>query len=114
MKVLQLTQSRSDLRDREVLKCVERALTRYDEKLSWIAFSKFEMDYALSKEDIVQRPELFTKTLQQIFRFGSTYVEKALIKELRREFQPRDRHYTGLADAIIEIRQTVGRRILYS
>ena len=92
--------------NREFVRCLEQGLRRYDERLSWVVFSKFEKDYALSREDIIQKPELFSKTIRQIFRFGSTYVEKALVKELRNEVQLRDRDYSGLADAILEIKQS--------
>ena len=64
------------------------------------------MESGLTKEDIVRKPDLFMKTVQQVFRFGSTFVEKAVIKELRNEFQLPNRHYSGLTDVILEIKRS--------
>jgi len=106
MNILPLALPQSVSHSKEVVSCIEQGLRRYDERLSWVVFSKFEKDNALSREDIIQKPELFSKTIKQIFRFGSPYVERTLIKELRKEFQLRERDYSGLADVILEIKQS--------
>ena len=105
MNILSLASPQSNFRDKEIVKCVERALQRFDPKLSVVAFSKFEVDHALAKEDIVFRPELFARILQQIFRFGSRYVEKEILNELKKEFGLVEVEHLTLAGAIRQIRQ---------
>jgi hypothetical protein len=83
---------------------VERALLRFDPRLVPIVLSKFEIDYGLTKEDIARSPELFGISVQQIFRFGATYVEREIVKELERNFAPRDRHYGSFSEAVNDIR----------
>jgi hypothetical protein len=83
---------------------VERGVQRFDPKLCPIVFSRFEMDHALAKEDIARFPELFSKTLQQIFRFGAKYVEKEILYDLRRQFALSQSGAISFAAAIHEIR----------
>jgi len=116
MKILSLTQPESVSCNKAVVRCIETRLRRFDEKLSWIVFSKFETEYGLAREDVIERPELFSKTMRQIFRFGSPYVEKGLIKDLKKEFQLEEKEYSGLADVVLEIRKSRNYRstILHS
>jgi hypothetical protein len=105
LNILSLSQPQSSFRDKEIVKCVERCVQRFDPKLSPIVFSRFEIDNALAKEDIVRFPELFTKTLQQIFRFGAKYLEKEILYELRKEFAFGESIPLSFAAAVHEIRQ---------
>jgi len=105
MNILSLTQSRVSNRDKEIIECIERGLTKFDSKMCQVIFLKFEMDNVLIKEDIVQFPELFRKTLVQIFRFGSTYVERAILNELKIKFKLDGSNQQTLVDAIVELRR---------
>jgi len=93
--------------DREFLLCIDRAFTKFDESRANSIFSKFETDYNLSRSDILSNPELFSKTLRSIFRFGFPYVERSIISELRDEFHLPERNYYGLTDAVREIRKSI-------
>jgi hypothetical protein len=67
--------------------------------------SKFEIDYALTKEDITRCPEFFIRTLQQVFRFGAVYVEREIVRDLNKEFEIRDQKYGGFTKAVHDIRR---------
>jgi hypothetical protein len=107
MNILSFSQSQSSYQDRKLLRCIERGLQKFDSKLCPIVFSKFEVDYGLSKEDIIRSPDLFLRTLQQIFRFGSQYVEKEIVKEIKMEFGFENHEYIGFVNTVIAIRQQV-------
>jgi hypothetical protein len=89
----------------KVSACVERALSRYDEKVSRVVFSKFEADYNLGKSDIFGNPELFIKALKSSLRFGSYYVEKTMVSELRSSFSLKPRDGSGFIETISEIKE---------
>jgi len=63
------------------------------------------MDYNLTKDDVFRNPELFSRTIKNIFRFGSSYVERDIITQLKQSFSIPDRAYTDLPDAVAEIRK---------
>ena len=105
MNILSFSQSQSSYRDKEILRCIERSLQKFDPKLCPIVLSKFEVDYGLSKEDIIECPDFFVRTVQQIFRFGAQYVEKEIVKELRKEFHFKNQSETGLVSTIIYLRR---------
>jgi len=106
MKIISISSFQSDNVQREFLRSVNRAFSKFGENKGHIVFKKFETDYNLSRDDIFDKPELFQKTIRNIFRFGSTYVEKGIISELRATFCLPERHYTGLPDAVSEIRKS--------
>ncbi len=107
MKLISLTRFQTSAVERDFLKSINRALHNFDESRARLVFSKFEIDHNLSKDDIFDNPELFSKTLRNIFRFGSSYVEKAMIAELREDFSLPEREYKGLADTVAEIRESL-------
>ena len=80
-------------------------MQRFDPKLSRIVFTRFETDQALAKEDIARYPELFSRTLQQIFRFGSKSAEKQILYELRKEFSLSEHGHVSFVAAVHEIRK---------
>jgi len=71
-----------------------------------MVFQKFETDYNLPRDQIFENPELFSKTLRNIFRFGSAYIERAIVAELRADFALPEKDYHGLKDAVSEIRKS--------
>jgi hypothetical protein len=107
MNILSFSQSQSSYQDRKLLRCIERVLQKFDSKLCPIVFSKFEVDYGLSKQDVIRSPDLFLRILQQIFRFGSQYVEKEIVKEIKIEFGIKNDEYAGFVNTVLAIRQQV-------
>jgi len=87
------------------MKSIEKGFSRFDESRSRLVFQKFEMDYNLTKDDVFRNPELFSRTIKNIFRFGSSYVERDIITQLKQSFSIPDRAYTDLPDAVAEIRK---------
>jgi hypothetical protein len=105
LKILSLSQFQTSSIERDFVKSIEKGFSRFDEHRSRLVFQKFEVDYNLSKGDIFQNPQLFSKTIQNIFRFGSSYVERDIIAQMKRTFPIPDRTYVNLADAVTEIRK---------
>jgi len=106
MKIIPLTRFQSNNIERDFLKCVDRGFSKFGDSRVRLVYSKFETDYNLSKNDIFDHPELFSSTIRNIFRFGSPYVERDIISELRAEFSLPDRIYKGLPDAVSEIKNS--------
>jgi len=106
MKIISLPGFQTSAVERDFLNGIGRAFSKFGENGSQLVFSKFETDYGLTKSDIFYNPELFTKTLQNIFRFGSSYVEKGIISELKEEFSLPNRDYVHLQDVVGEIRKS--------
>jgi hypothetical protein len=48
---------------------------------------------------------LFSKTIKNVFRFGSPYVERDIIVQLKQTFPIPERAYTDLSDIVREIRK---------
>src|SRR5579872_3801168 len=105
MNIFSISQSQSSYQEKKLLRSVERGLQKFDSKLCPVVLSKFEVDYGLSKEDIIRSPDLFVQTLQQIFRFGSQYVEKEIVREIWKEFGVQNPTNVGFVRSVLEIRQ---------
>lgn len=104
MKIISVPRFQTSNVEREFLKSISRAFSKVGENKAHLAFAKFERDYDLSKSEIFDRPELFSNTLRNIFRFGSSYIEKEMISELCDEFRLPKRDYKSLADVVHEIK----------
>jgi hypothetical protein len=107
MKIISPSRIQSSSLERDFLKSVTRAFSKFGENRTFLVFQKFETDYNLSRDQIFENPELFSKTLRNIFRFGSTYIEKAIVAELRTDFALPEKEYHGLKDAVSEIRKSL-------
>jgi hypothetical protein len=110
MKIVSLTIFQPSSVERDFLKCVNRGLSKFDENRINSVFSRFESDYDVSRDEIFDNPDLFSKTLRSIFRFGSPSVERAIISELLTEFSLPARQYKDLADAVSEIAKVQATR----
>jgi hypothetical protein len=106
MKISSLTLFQSNNVERDFLSSINRAFSKFGENKGNLVLSKFEIDYNLSRNEILDHPELFSRTLQNIFRFGSSYVEKAIISELVREFTLTQGNYKRLSDVACEIKKS--------
>jgi hypothetical protein len=104
MKIISLSPFQTNSVERAFLNGINRGFSKLGDSKSNLVLSKFETDYNLSRNDIFDHPELFSKTLRNIFRFGSSYIEKAMISELIEQFSLEDRNYKQLADVVAEIR----------
>jgi hypothetical protein len=105
LKILSLSQFQSSSVERDFVRSIEKGFSRFDGNSSRLVFQKFEMDYNLLKEDVLQNPELFSKTIKNVFRFGSPYVERDIIVQLKQTFPIPERAYTDLTDIVREIRK---------
>jgi len=105
MKILSISQFQTSSVERDFAKAVERGFSRFDENRSRLVFQKFEMNYNLGRDDIFRNSELFSKTIKNIFRFGSSYVERDIITELKLSFPIPERTYVSLPDVVSEIRK---------
>ncbi len=106
MKISALSLFQSNNLERDFLSSINRAFSKFGENRGNLVLSKFETDYNLSRNEILDHPELFSKTLQNIFRFGSTYVEKAIISELVEEFTLTQGNYKRLSEVASEIKKS--------
>jgi hypothetical protein len=106
MKISSLPVFQTNNVERDFLSSLNRVFSKFGENKGNLVLSKFETDYNLSRNEILDHPELFSRTLQNIFRFGSTYVEKAIISELVQEFTLTQGNYKRLSDVASEIRKS--------
>jgi len=89
----------------EILECIDRAFSKFGSSVSSVVYFHFEHSTKLSRRELVRRPDLFSKSLFDIFHDGSTVIEKAMVSELRTTFRLSNRNYKGLADALSELKQ---------
>jgi hypothetical protein len=106
MKISSLSLFQPNNVERDFLNSINRAFSKFGENKGNLVLSKFETDFDLSRNDILDHPELFSRTLQNIFRFGSSYIEKAIISELVEEFTLPQKNYKRLSDVVSEIRKS--------
>ncbi|MDA4111898.1 MAG: hypothetical protein OK439_05125 [Thaumarchaeota archaeon] len=88
----------------EILDCLDRGFSRFGQSVGNVVYWKFQFTTKLSKLEVTKRPDLFSLTIQEIFREGGKIVENALIQELKVKFQIADRNYAGLEDAMNSIK----------
>jgi hypothetical protein len=105
MKMVTLSIFQTNSVERNFLSGVNRAFSKFGDHKTHAVFSKFETDYNLSRSDIFDHPELFSKTIRSIFRFGSAYVERAMVSELKTQFSLPEKDYKVLADVVAEIKK---------
>jgi hypothetical protein len=106
MKLNSLAIFQTDNVDRHFLNSINRAFSKFGENRAELVFSKFESEYNLSRTEIFQKPELFSKIVRNIFRFGSKYIERAIIAEIRYDFSLPMKDYKVLSDVVAEIRKS--------
>ena len=87
-----------------MLVAIDRAFSKFGQSVSSVVFWKFQFDTKLSKEEITLRPDLFTKTIRDIFRDGATVIELAIISELKKQYHLPNRNYKDLEDAVDSIK----------
>ena len=83
---------------------VDRALSRFGQSVSSVLYWKFQFDTKLKKEDISTRPDLFSRTIKEIFKDGARIVELAIMDELKVEFRLPNRNYKDLEDLMNSIK----------
>jgi len=75
--------SEVDLSTSQLVKCVERALSRYGGTTNQVVFWNFEKKFNLQKEDLSKHPEKFVESIEGMFGAGSRTVEKTIIEEIK-------------------------------
>jgi hypothetical protein len=88
----------------DITASVDRAFSRFGSTVSSVVYWKFHFDTKLDKGEIALRPDLFSTTIREIFRDGSSVVERAIIQELRSQFDLPNRNYKDLEDAVTSIK----------
>jgi hypothetical protein len=106
MKLNSLSLFQTNNVERDFLASINRAFSRFGYNRVDVVLHKFEDDYHLSRKDIFDHPELFSRTVQKIFRFGASYVEKAMISELIEEFSLAEGDYRELSDIVRAIKKS--------
>jgi hypothetical protein len=89
----------------KISECFDRALCRFGSTFSDVVYWNFEQSTKLARSGIFRRPDLFSKTLDDVFRGGSTLIEKAIVSELKTTFQLSNRKYSGIVDALSEMKR---------
>jgi len=106
MKLISLSLFQTNNVERDFLASINRTFSRFGDNKVNVVLHKFEDDYHLSGNDILNHPELFSRTIQKIFRFGASYVEKAMISELVEEFSLPQGDYKELSDIVRAIKKS--------
>ena len=106
MKLNSLSLFQTNNVERDFLASINRAFSRFGDNKVNVVLHKFEDDYHLSGNDILDHPDFFSKTVQKIFRFGASYVEKAMISELIEEFSLPQGNYRELSDIVRAIKES--------
>ena len=96
----------SDEPSREkILEYIDRGLDTFGVNVRMFLYWKMEKDLHLRREEIPEKPESFTKAIENFFGAGSRIVERTLIKELKHCPGIKTLHTDNLADAITDMRK---------
>ena len=90
--------------DSEILICIDRAFSKFGQSVAIVVYWKFQLETKLKKEDLIERPDLFCKTIRDIFKNGSKIIEAAIAEELKNHFRLPNRNYEELGDMLASIR----------
>lgn len=71
---------------RALLEAVDEGLLTLGESGRKAVYFHLQNLYALKKEDIANKPEVFVEGLRKIFGVGATVIEKVAMKSLCRKF----------------------------
>ena len=88
----------------EILPSIDKAFLKFGQSLPTVVYWKFHFDTKLERKGIQQCPDLFSKTLRDIFRDGSCIIEQAIIEELKIQFNLPNRNYKDLEDVVNSVR----------
>lgn len=69
-----------------------------------VVYWKFHFETKLNKNDLTERPDLFSNAIRGIFRDGSRIIEDAILRELKTQFRLPNRNYANLEDVISSVR----------
>jgi hypothetical protein len=70
-----------------ILSCIDRGLGVYGKSVTSVVYWSFREKYLMSREDIVERPELFKSLLQNMFGAGGKCIERAIVREIKEMFR---------------------------
>lgn len=87
-----------------VLQSIDLALSRFGQSVATVVYWKFQYDTKLRKEDVIVRPDLLTKTMNEIFKDGAFLIERAIISEIKTQFRLPNRNYKDLEDILTSVR----------
>ncbi len=88
----------------DFIDCLDRAFLKFGTSVFSVVYWKFHFNTKLSKEEIAERPDLFTDTIREIFRDGTPVIERAIIDEVKFVFNLPDRNYKDLEDVVDSIK----------
>ena len=88
----------------DIISCIDRAFSRFGQSVFSVVCWKFHFDTNLTKDEIVNRPDLFSNTIRELFRDGSIAIERAIMEELKFGFNLPDRNYKDLQEVMDSIR----------
>ena len=89
----------------KILECIDRGLDTFGANVRMVLYWKMEKDLNLRREDIPEKPETFTKSIENLFGAGSRIVERTLIKQLKQSSGIKSLPSDNLADTITELRK---------
>ncbi len=106
--------SQSELVEKEldILSCIDKAFSRFGPSVANVVYWKFSFTTKLGKNQIQQRPDLFSSTLREIFRDGAGVIEQAIINELISKYNLPNRNYKDLEDTVSSIKMRNVSKVL--
>ena len=103
-----MVQKRKNYREHEktnfeeiVLEAVEKALKEFGESTSEIIYSMINRDYAIKKEEIPEKFELFVQAIRSLFGSGSKTVEALILENLFAKLGPNSVEFQTIAATMI-------------
>jgi len=92
--------------DQKILQCIEDGLEIVGNSGKTAIYHYLETNVGLKKDDIPEKPELFSKGLTMIFgEEGTAMIEKNLVKKLTTHFDLRNQPKITLTDAVAMIKE---------
>ena len=88
-----------------ILVCVDQGFRWFGQNVQKEIYTKLRWDFGFSRQDIPVRPEVFFKCLEKFLGPGSKCVERAVLQELKSEFQLKDMKATDVIGAIQRVKQ---------
>jgi hypothetical protein len=89
----------------EILSCIESGISVFGKTAASMVLWDIRRQMKLNRYEISQNPEVFSESLNRIFAAGSYVIERRVVSEIVMKFKLPERDYTGIADAINEIKK---------
>lgn len=84
----------------KIMECVDAGLKKLGPNVNQVIYFHLESKFGVKKEEILNRPEAFSKALHSIFGRGAKEIERLIVQKIQEKFKLHLKSKTSLIEAI--------------